>query len=118
VFFRDWDKAASDVVANLRTEVGRAPYDRELQDLIGEMTTRSPEFASLWAAHDVRYHDTGFKAVHHPEFGDIDLTFESLDLPADVGQALIVYGTEPGSPSEASLRLLASWAATKTVAVR
>jgi transcriptional regulator with XRE-family HTH domain len=117
VFFRDWDKAASDVVANLRTEVGRAPYDRELQDLIGEMTTRSPEFASLWAAHDVRYHDTGFKAVHHPEFGDIDLTFESLDLPADVGQALIVYGTEPGSPSEASLRLLASWAATNAVAV-
>lgn len=111
VFFRDWDKAAGDVVANLRTEVGRAPYDRELQDLIADMTGRSDDFAALWAAHDVRYHDTGIKALHHPEVGDLDLTFEALDLPADTGQALIVYGTEPGSASEASLRLLASWAA-------
>lgn len=116
VFFRDWDKAAADVVANLRTEVGRSPYDRELLDLVAEMTARSEEFAALWAAHDVRYHDTGVKGVHHPEVGDLDLTFESLDLPADNGQALIVYGTEPGSPSEASLRLLASWAATTAAA--
>ena len=111
VFFRDWKKAAADVVANLRTEVGRDPHDRMLQELIGDLLTRSPEFSTLWASHDVRYHDTGFKSVHHPEVGDLDLTFETMDLPADPGQALIVYGTEPASPSEASLRLLASWAA-------
>lgn len=111
-FFRDWDKAAADVVANLRTEVGRDPHDRSLQDLIGELSTRSQEFSTLWAAHDVRYHDTGTKGLHHPVVGDLDLSFEVLDLPADVGQALIVYGAEPGSATEEALRLLSIWAAT------
>ena len=111
-FFRDWNKAASDVVANLRTEVGRDPYDRGLQELIGELSTRSPEFSSLWADHDVRFHDTGLKALHHPEVGDVDLTFEVMDLPADTGQALIVYGAEPGSKTEEALRLLSISAAT------
>jgi len=117
-FFRDWKKAAADVVANLRTEVGRDPHDRVLQELIGDLLARSTEFSTLWASHDVRYHDTGFKSVHHPEIGDVDLTFETMELPADPGQALIVYGTEPGSASEASLRLLASWAATAAVESR
>ena len=112
VFFGDWKKAAADVVANLRTEVGRDPHDRLLQELIGELLAQSPEFSTLWASHDVRYHDTGFKSLHHPEVGDLELTFETMDLPADPGQALIVYGAEPASATEASLRLLASLAAT------
>jgi len=117
-FFTDWNKAAADVVANLRTELGRDPHDRLLQELINDLLARSTEFAALWASHDVRYHDTGFKSVHHPEFGDFDLTFETMDLPADPGQALIVYGAEPASATEASLRLLASWAATSAAEAR
>lgn len=117
-FFRDWNKAAADVVANLRTEVGRAPHDRLLQELIGDLLAQSTEFSTLWASHDVRYHDTGFKSVHHPEVGDLDLTFETMDLPADPGQALIVYGAEPASATEASLRLLASWTATSAADTR
>jgi transcriptional regulator with XRE-family HTH domain len=118
VFFRDWNKAAADVVANLRTEVGRDPHDRLLQELIGDLLTRSTEFSTLWASHDVRYHDSGFKSVHHPELGDLDLTFETMDLPADPGQALIVYGSEPASATESSLRLLGSWAATAAMKTR
>lgn len=111
-FFLDWKKAAADMVAALRTEVGRNPHDHDLKALIDELRSHSDEFRTFWASHDVRYHDTGFKAVHHPVVGDLHLTFEAMDLPADPGQALIVYGTEPGSASEDALRLLASWAAT------
>jgi transcriptional regulator with XRE-family HTH domain len=111
-FFRDWDQAAADIVANLRTEVGRDPHDQSLRKLIGELSTQSREFATLWAAHDVRYHDTGSKALHHKMVGDLELSFEVMDLPADSGQALIVYGAEPGSVSEERLRLLSIWAAT------
>ena len=118
VFFRDWNKAAADVVANLRTEVGRDPHDRLLQELVGDLLAGGSEFSALWASHDVRYHDTGFKSLHHPEIGDVDLTFETMDLPADPGQALIVYGTEPASASEASLRLLSSLAATTAAEAR
>jgi transcriptional regulator with XRE-family HTH domain len=118
VFFRDWDKAAADIVANLRTEVGRDPHDRALQGLIGELSARSPEFSKLWSSHDVRYHDTGFKALSHPVVGDLDLTFEVMDLPADTGQSLIVYGAEPGSATAEALRLLSIWAATNEDEVR
>jgi hypothetical protein len=103
---------ANDLVASLRTAAGRNPHDRALQDLVGELSTRSQEFRSRWAAHNVRYHQTGRKRLHHPVVGDLELTYEVLALPADVGLVLVVYGAEPGSASQDGLRLLASWAAT------
>jgi hypothetical protein len=44
--------------------------------------------------------------------GDLILDFETLDLPGDPGQKLLVYSAEPGSPSDHALQLLASWAST------
>ena len=111
-FYPDWNKAASDTVAILRTESGRDPYNRELSDLVGELSMRSEEFRTRWAAHDVRQHFTGLKHFHHPVVGDIDLKFEAMDLSADPGLSLLVYPAEPGSASEDALRLLGSWAAT------
>jgi transcriptional regulator with XRE-family HTH domain len=110
-FFRDWDMVANDTVALLRAEAGRDPYDRELSDLIGELSTRSDEFRVRWAAHHVRIHATGVKLIHHPVVGDLDLAFESFPLAADPGQSLLTYTAEPGSPSQDALSLLASWAA-------
>jgi transcriptional regulator with XRE-family HTH domain len=110
--FRDYDKAANDTVALLRAEAGRDPHDRDLSDLIGQLSTRSEEFRRRWAAHNVRIHTSGVKLLHHPIVGDLDLAFESLALPADTGQSLLTYTAEPGSPTQDALRLLASWAAT------
>jgi transcriptional regulator with XRE-family HTH domain len=112
-FFLDWPGAATDMVASLRSEAGKDPHDRGLSNLVGELSTRSTEFATLWAKHNVRHHTTGTKGIHHPVVGDLQLTFESMDLPADPGLALIVYGTEPGSASHDALTMLASWAATE-----
>ena len=74
---------ANDAVAVLRTEAGRDPYDRGLSDLVGELSTRSELFRTLWAAHNVRYHDTGDKRFHHPVVGELTLTFETMTLTAD-----------------------------------
>jgi transcriptional regulator with XRE-family HTH domain len=111
-FFRDYDKAANDTVAILRAEAGRDPYDRDLSDLIGQLSTRSEEFRHRWAAHNVRIHTSGVKLIHHPVVGDLDLPFESFPLPADPSQSLLIYTAEPGSPTQDALNLLASWAAT------
>ncbi|WP_082600863.1 helix-turn-helix transcriptional regulator [Nocardioides sp. Soil777] len=110
-FLRDWDKAADDTVAILRAEAGRDPYDRNLSDLVGELSTRSEEFRTRWASHDVRLHATGTKRLHHPVVGDLDLSYESFPAP-DHGQTLLIYVAEPGTPSYDALRVLASYAAT------
>jgi hypothetical protein len=110
-FFREWDKVATDTVALLRAEAGRDPYDRELSDLIGRLSTRSEDFRRRWAAHNVRIHTSGVKLFHHPVVGDLDLPFESLPLPGDPGQSLLNYTAEPESPTQDALSLLASWAA-------
>jgi hypothetical protein len=111
-FYRDWEQLAEDVVALLRTEAGRNPYDKDLTDLIGELSTRSDRFSTWWAAHDVRLHRSGTKRLHHPLVGDLTLTYESMDLTADQNLRLNAYSAQPGSPDQDALNLIASWAAT------
>lgn len=117
-FFSDWERAADDIVAVLRSAAGKNPYDKDLTDLIGELSTRSEEFRTRWARHDVKYHRTGRKRLHHPIVGDLDLAFEALELPADPGLRINVYTADPGTPSEDALKVLASWAATQRETAR
>lgn len=114
-FFVDWDAASIATTALLRAEVGREPRDRVLRELVGELSTLSPEFRGRWAAHDVLIRHDGVKRLQHPDVGHLELTFQSLDLPLS-GRAvhdLIVYTAEPATTSEDRLKLLASWAATQ-----
>jgi transcriptional regulator with XRE-family HTH domain len=111
-FYPDWPEVAEATVAVLRSEAGRDPYNRELSDLVGELATRSEDFRVRWAAHNVRLHDTGTKHFHHPVVGLVDISFDSMSMPADPGLTLTAYSAEPGTRSEDALKLLASWAAT------
>jgi transcriptional regulator with XRE-family HTH domain len=111
-FFADWERAANDTVAILRSEAGRDPYDSGLSNLVGELATRSEEFRTRWAAHNVRIHRAGVKHVRHPVVGDLELTYEMMELSADPGLSVLTYSAEPGTTSEEALGLLGSWAAT------
>lgn len=112
-FYPDWDAFAAVTVAILRTEAGRDPHNKDLHDLIGELSTRNEEFRRLWGAHNVRHHGTGFKTFHHPVVGQLTLAFEGLEMAAEPGLTLTIYTAEPGSPSAERLQLLASWAASE-----
>ena len=92
--------------------MGRDPDDRDLSDLVDELATHSEAFRGRWAAHDVRFHNTGVKHFHHPVVGELSLSYNRLDLAADYGLAIFTYAAEPGSRSEEALKLLGSWAAT------
>ena len=111
-FYPEWERLASDLVATLRSQAGSNPYDRNLQDLIGELSTRSDEFRVRWAAHNVRFHRTGTKRLHHPIVGELELSYETLRLDADDGLRMALYTAEPDSASQHALDLLASWTAT------
>jgi S-DNA-T family DNA segregation ATPase FtsK/SpoIIIE len=69
-------------------------------------------FRTRWAAHNVRLHRTGLKHFHHPVVGDLHLTFDAFEMPAEQGLTMSVYSAEPGSATDDALRLLASWSAT------
>ena len=113
-FYPCWDQAADITVAIMRTEAGRDPHNRQLTDLVGELATRSEEFRTRWARHNVRLHYTGSKTFRHPAVGELTLTYEAVDLPTDDlrGLNLTIYTAQPGSVSEDQIKLLASWAAT------
>jgi hypothetical protein len=111
-FFRDWGRSADDIVAMLRSEAGRAPHDRALSDLVGELSTRSDEFRRRWARHDVRFHRTGAKKLHHPIVGDLELAYEAMTLSSDPDLTFLAYTAAPGTASADAITLLASWAAT------
>jgi len=109
-FFLEWPKVAGESAALLRTLAGENPYDQGLTELVGELSTRSDLFRTLWAAHDVRQHRTGVKRFHHPLVGEMTLAYESMELTADPGLRLNAYMAEPASPSAEAFNLLASWA--------
>jgi transcriptional regulator with XRE-family HTH domain len=111
-FFADWERAADDIAAMLRSEAGSNPHDKQLVELIGELSTRSEEFRTRWAAHNVRFHRTGHKRLHHPVVGTLDLDYEAMEFPAHPGLTLLTYTAPAGTPTADSLKMLASWAAT------
>ncbi|OIH95659.1 transcriptional regulator [Curtobacterium sp. MCBA15_001] len=112
-FFVDWPRTARDSVAILRAAAVANPCEPGLVTLVGELSTRSEEFRTWWAEHDVRLHRAGKKRINHPVVGDLELDYEALELVADPGLTMFTYSAEPGSESARSLVLLGSWAATE-----
>jgi transcriptional regulator with XRE-family HTH domain len=110
-FYLDWETIADDCVGSLRSEVGRHLHDRGFSDLVGELTTRSDQFAVRWARHNVRLHRSARKRLHNQVVGDIELTGTALELAGD-GLIMIAYAADPDSPAQDQLRLLATWQAT------
>lgn len=110
-FYPDWETGANNIIASLRIEAGRNPHDKELTDLIGELVTRSDVFRTRWAAHDVRFHRTGSKRIHHPDVGDLVFNYEALELPADTGLVMFTMLPAAETPTEERLRLLGSLSA-------
>ena len=107
VFYRKWHGIAEATVGSLRAEAAHDPYDRDLSDLIGELSMRSDDFRRMWATHDVTQYRSGTQYFHHPLVGDLDLNYESFDLNKDIGQTLVVYTAEARSPSQEALERLA-----------
>ncbi|MEV6971090.1 helix-turn-helix transcriptional regulator [Hamadaea sp. NPDC051192] len=92
-------------VADLRAASARYPDDDSLNSLVAELLRLSPEFGELWADHEVEVRRGMNKTFVHPVVGTVDFHCEVLLIP-DRDQRLIVYTTEPGSPSWRAMREL------------
>jgi transcriptional regulator with XRE-family HTH domain len=113
-FFIDFDRMAMDAAAMLRLEAGRHPYDNDLITLVGELSTQSELFRQHWASQNVKFHRSGRKRLRHPAVGELDLNFEGMVLPSDPALQLNIYTADPDTPTADGLKLLATWAATRS----
>ena len=104
----DWEDEAALAVSSMRYVAAQFAHDQRLAALVGELTMNSPEFARLWAGHDVRLCTSGIKRLRHPEVGEMELGYEVLHLPEGDGQRILAHTAEPGSSSFAALRSLLS----------
>ncbi|MEV4063892.1 helix-turn-helix transcriptional regulator [Nonomuraea dietziae] len=93
-------------VADLRWAAGRYPGDAGIQALVAEMLALSPEFAALWAEHEVKVRREQRKQIAHPAVGVIEAICQVLPVPDREDLRLVLYTTEPGSPSHQALRRL------------
>jgi len=108
-FFLDWDTVADDTVASLRIQAGHNPHDKSMTDLVGELATRSEDFRTRWARHNVKFHRTAKKRLHNAVLGDVELDCEVMDLAGD-GLVIVCYSAEPDSAAAEALRFISSWA--------
>ncbi|MFI6462469.1 helix-turn-helix transcriptional regulator [Streptomyces sp. NPDC050528] len=110
--YPDWTAVAEQAVANLRVTSGRDGDDPELSALVGELSHQSEDFRRLWADHEVKECAYGVKRVRHPVAGLLTLPYETLAVPGELAQTIVVYTPEPGSETAERLALLGSWATT------
>jgi transcriptional regulator with XRE-family HTH domain len=104
--YPQWRTEAARAVASLRLLSGRFADDSELAALVGELTLKSPEFASMWAEHPVDNCMSGYKTLEHPQIGTLELGFEVLTMPDDSGHRVLTYTAEPGSETATALARL------------
>ena len=110
--YLDWADIAAQMVAVLRAAAVAGVRNDRLAELVGELSMASPEFARFWADYRLFEHTHGIKRFFHEAVGEMRLNYETLSLPNDGGQTIIVYTADKGSPSEEKLALLSSWSAT------
>ncbi|MEU7139923.1 helix-turn-helix transcriptional regulator [Nocardia sp. NPDC046473] len=101
----DADTFARSAAQDLRAAAARYPDDPEVNELVAELRAGSPEFARLWASHDVTAEPTLCKTFEHPLVGPIAVNCDVLDI-ADRDQRVVIYTATPGSPTEQALQLL------------
>lgn len=107
--FADPGLMAQGIVSVLRVDAGAHPDDVRLASLVKELSEKSEEFRRLWARHDVRCKNDGTLRLRDSLMGEFELSQETMSLSDDIVQLLVTYHAEPGTRSEETLRMLASW---------
>jgi transcriptional regulator with XRE-family HTH domain len=107
--YPEWEEVAAPTVAALRAAHNPRIADEALEQLVGELSLASEEFAAYWAGYRLFKHTHGKKRIFHETVGVITLNYETLNIPDAEGQFISTYTADVGSPSDEKLRILLSW---------
>jgi transcriptional regulator with XRE-family HTH domain len=111
--YMDWEEVALLAINQLRMHSARYPDDPQLAAIVGELSVKDPQFRQWWAARQVNVRTTGVKRLRHPLVGELVLDWSALICGPDPEQQIIVWTSEPGSPTHDALRMLTAWNATE-----
>ncbi|WP_211126671.1 helix-turn-helix transcriptional regulator [Streptomyces yatensis] len=103
---RHWAETAPQVAAGFRADAAHYPDDPEFDRIAGDLAAVSPEFAELWARHDVAEHTSAVKAVDHDTAGTLVFDATLLPLPEHPGHHLILHNPRPGTNTQQRLEEL------------
>ncbi len=109
-FYQDWGKAAQSCVAEIRAAYGYDPNAARVIEVVKTLSARSPEFAELWARHDVKGKTRQVKNLRHAQVGDLRIQLSAFTVNEAPHQQLVVYQAEPASPTAAAFAELRSQA--------
>ncbi|MEV0584398.1 helix-turn-helix transcriptional regulator [Nonomuraea sp. NPDC050310] len=101
-----WRDAAHAIAGQFRADAARYPDDAEFGRLAADLCAVSPEFAEIWAEHDIRGASTGRKTVLHPDVGELTFDYATLTLPDLPGHRLLLHTPAAGTDTEQRLAAL------------
>jgi transcriptional regulator with XRE-family HTH domain len=101
----DWENTAARVVAALRLH--GSPEDPRLQEIVGALSVRDPDFSRLWARHDTASQRTGISRHYIDPIGWVEFQWQNLAIPAST-HILVTFWAEPGTPAAAAIVYLAA----------
>jgi transcriptional regulator with XRE-family HTH domain len=87
----DWEDAAARMVAGYRAVMAEHVAEPVWKNLVARLQRASPEFAAMWARHDVQAPEGRVKRVQHPTAGLLRLDFTYLWLDRRLGTRIVVY---------------------------
>lgn len=102
-----WVSHARDSLRSLR-EAYRHDPGPAVHEVLSDLLRSSTSFRAMWTAQDWEREDSSARIFHHPEMGALVVDEVRLGSAANPDLFLVAYVPRPGSPSDDSIRLLAS----------
>lgn len=87
----DWESVARFAVAAFRADAARAGPSVEVDALVRDLCSRSPEFARMWQNLDVASYGEGIKHLRHDAVGLISMEYSSFAVDGRPDLAMVVY---------------------------
>ena len=87
----DWDTGAPRMVAQFRAAMAEHVGEPGWTSLITRLQHTSPEFAAMWARHDIEGAETRTKRILHPDVGLLRLDYTYLWLGPHGGNRVVTY---------------------------
>jgi len=95
----NWEHVARYVVAAFRADAARAGAVQEIQSLVDELCSLSPEFEAMWRDNDVRTYGDGAKVLQHPIAGSLAMEYSAFAVDGRPDLGMVIYN--PATPADA-----------------